>query len=85
MLTDVPVTQSPSPRGGTHVHQALLNTMDIKTVLAENSALKSENDTLCSKVDNLESQRETALASLSNGEFTSVEALAAHMKALLQG
>ena len=69
MLTDVPMTQS--PRGGTHVHQALFNTVDSKTLMAENSGLKS-------KVDG-------ALASLRSGEFASVEALAAHMEALLQG
>ena len=111
MLTDVPVTQS--PRGGTQVHQALLNTMDNKTLMAENSALKgevgalkgengtligkvdslegengtlkNENGNLIGKVDNLVGQRETALASLRSGEFASVEALAAHMEALLQG
>ena len=104
MLTDVPVTQS--PRGGTHVHQALLNTMDIKSLMAEVSALKDENGTLegenstlksevgtlknengslIGKVDNLMGQRGAALASLRSGEFTSVEALAAHMEALLQG
>ena len=90
MLTDVPVTQS--PRGGTHVHQALLNTMDNKTLVVENSALKGEVGTLIGKVDSLESevgtlkgQRDTALASLRSGEFASVEALAAHVEALLQG
>ena len=44
MLTDVPVTQS--PRGGTHIHQALFNTMDNKALVAKVSALKSENDIL---------------------------------------
>ena len=97
MLTDVPVAQS--PRGGTQFHQTLLNTMDIKTLMAENSALKgkvsslegdngtlkSENDSLIGKVDNLMGQRETALASLRSGEFISVEAVVAHMEALLQG
>ena len=54
--------------------------------------MKSEHGGLIGKVDSLEvengtlkGQRETALASLSSGEFTSVEELAAHMKALLQG
>ena len=91
MLTgDAP--ESPSPRGGTHVHQTLLNTMDIKTLVAENSTLKSENNTLIGKVDNLQSvvdkmaQRETdALVALNNDEFASVEAVITHMKALLQG
>ena len=111
MLTDVPVTQS--PRGGTHVHQALKDTMDNKAVIAEISALKEEVGTLIGKVDSLEADNGTlkeevgtlksenstlhskmdkiafrdaaALASLNSGEFTSVEALAAHVKALLQG
>ena len=90
MLTDVPVTQS--PRGGTHVHQALLNTMDIKTLVAENSTLKSENGTLKGENGTLKSengawkgQRETALASLRSGEFASAEAVIAHMESLLQG
>ena len=125
MLTDAPVTQS--PRGGTHVHQALKDTMDIKAVMAEISALKEENGTLIGKVDSLEAEVGTlkgenstlksevgalksdndtlksknstlnskmdkislrdaaALASLNSGEFTSVEALAAHVKSLLQG
>ena len=68
MLTDAPVTQS--PRGGTHVHQALKDTMDIKAMVAEISALKG--------------QRETTLAFLNSGEFSSAEALAAQMKSLLQ-
>ena len=89
MLTDVPVTQS--PRGGTHVHQALKDTVDIKAMAAENGALKEEVGTLKSEVGTLKSEvdrmarRETALASLNSDEFTSVEALAAHVKALLQG
>ena len=69
MLTDVPVAQS--PRGGTHVHQALLDVKDNKTLVAENIALKG-------KV-------EGALTSLKSGEFASVEAVIAHMEALLQG
>ena len=52
MLTDVSVTQS--PRGGTHIHQALKDTMDNKTLVAENAALKVENGTLIGKVDCLE-------------------------------
>ena len=118
MLTDVPVTQS--PRGGTHVHQTLLNTKDNKTLVAENSALKvdvgtqkNEIGALKGKVDTLKGQvntlmvdvgtqkneigalkgevgtlkgqREIALASLRSGEFATVEALAAHMEALLKG
>ena len=90
MLTDVPVAQS--PRGGTHVHQTLLNTMDINAVLAENSALKEEvgaltgeNSTLKGENGTLKTQMETALASLNSSEFTSVEAVIAHMKSLLQG
>ena len=104
MLTDVPVTQS--PRGGNHVRQALLNTMDNTTLVAENGALKGEVGTLkgevgtlkgevgtlkgevgalTGKVGSLIGQRETALASLRSGEFSTVEALAAHMEALLQG
>ena len=90
MLTDVPVTQS--PRGGNRVRQALLNTMDNKSLVAENSALKGEvgtlkgeNGTLKGEVGTLKDQRETALASLRSGEFASVEAVIAHMEALLQG
>ena len=93
MLTDVPVAQSPrGGRGGTHVRQALLNTMDNKTLVAEISALKSEvgtlkgeNGVLKNDVGTLKGQRETALASLRSGEFATFEALAAHMEALLQG
>ena len=44
MLTDVPVTQS--PRGGNHVRQTLLNTMDNTTLVAEIIALKGEVGTL---------------------------------------
>ena len=50
--------------------------MDIKKLpelVAEISALKGQR------------KRGTALPSLRSGEFTSVEALAAHMEALLQG
>ena len=104
MLTDVPIAQS--PRGGTHIHQALLDTMDNKTLVAEVTALKreiatmksengtligkidsleGENGVLIGKVDNLVGQRATALTSLRNGEFASVEAVIAHMEALLQG
>ena len=83
MLTDVPVAKS--PRGSTHVHQALLNTMDNTRLVAEISTLKSEVGTLKGENDVLKGQKETALAFLRDGEFTSVEALAAHMKALLQG
>ena len=57
MLTDAPVTIS--PRGGTHVHQALKDTMDIKAMVAEISVLKSENGTLIGKVDSLESDNGT--------------------------
>ena len=57
MLTDAPVTQS--PRGGTHIHQALKDTMDMKTLVAENSALKGENGTLIGKVDSLEAENGT--------------------------
>ena len=88
MLTDVPVTQS--SRGGTHVQQTLLNTMDNKTLVAEISALKGEVGnlkgevgTLVDKVDSLESQRVTALASLRNGQFESAEAVINHIEALL--
>ena len=83
MLTDVPVTQS--PRGGTHVHQALLNTMNNETLVSENIALKGENGTLKGENVVLKGQKETALAFLRDGEFVSVETLVAHMKALLQG
>ena len=100
MLTDVPVTQS--PRGGTHVHKTLVNNMDNKTLVAENSDLNSkvgrlegENGTLkndvgrlLSEVGTLKSEvnnMKTALASLRSGEFTSVEAVIAHVDALLQG
>ena len=96
MLTDVPVKQS--PRGGPHVHQALFNTMDNKTLVAENITLKGEVGTLIGKVDSLEGENsiligkvddlmgqwEIALASLRSGEFASVEAVVAHMEALLQ-
>ena len=83
MLTDVPVTQS--PRAGTHVHQTLLDTMDNKTLVAENSALKSENGSLKGEVSALIGKVDGALASLRSGEFTSSEAVIAHMEALLQG
>ena len=82
MLTDIPITQS--PRGGTHVHQTLLNAMDNTALVSEISALKKENDTLIGKVDNLMGQREIALASLKSGEFASVDAVIAHIKTLLQ-
>ena len=96
MLTDVPVTQS--PRGGTHVRQTLLDTMDNKTLVAEVSALKSEVGALKGEVGTLKSEVGTlkgengaligkvdgALASLRRGEFISVEAVIAHMEDLLQ-
>ena len=40
MLTDVSVTQS--PRGGTHIHQALKDTIDINTLLTETQMLKRQ-------------------------------------------
>ena len=97
MLTDVSVT--PTPQGDAPVLQALVGTMDINTLVGANSALQSENGTLkgevgtlkcevsalIGKVDSLERKRETALASLRSGEFTSVEALAAHIEAMLKG
>ena len=73
LLTDVPVAKS--PRGGTHVHQALKDTMDVPT-LVENQR---------TEISALKGQRETVLATLRRGEFTSIEALATHMEALLQG
>ena len=57
MLTDVPVTQS--PRGGNHVRQALVNTMDNTTLVAEISTLKSEVVTLTGKVGRLEGENGT--------------------------
>ena len=57
MLTDVPVTQS--PRGGNHVRQALVNTMDNTTLVAEISTLKSEVVTLTGKVGSLEGENGT--------------------------
>ena len=66
MLTDVPVTQS--PRGGTHVHQALKDTMDTKTLVAENGAL-------IDKVTNLESEVDSLRIALA-----SAEALIAQLK-----
>ena len=81
MLTDVPITQS--PRGGTHVHQALKDTMDNKTLVAEIRVLKGEVGTVVDKFDSLERQRVTALASLRNGQFESVEAVITHIEALL--
>ena len=89
MLTDVPVT--PSPRGGTHVHQALLSTVDIKALVAENCSLKGEVSTLQGKNDTLQVAKvriETTLASLSgdvSSQFATVEALAVYVHALLQG
>ena len=90
MLTDVPVTQS--PRGGTHIHQALLYNADVKTLVSDISALKNEvgalkgeNGALKSENGALIGQRASALASLRSGEFTSAEAVIAHMEALLQG
>ena len=89
MLTDVPVTQS--PRGGTHVHQALLSTVDIKTLVAENCSLKGEVSTLQGENDTLQVAKvriETTLASLSgdvSSQFATVEALAVYVHALLQG
>ena len=84
MLTDAPVTQS--PRGGTHVHQTLLHTMDIKTLVAENSTLKNENGILKGEVGSLEGEvnnLRTALVSLRCGEFSSAEAVIAHVETLL--
>ena len=77
MLTDVSI--SPSPRGGTHIHQTLANTME-----KQNIALKNENSALIGKVDVLVGERKTALASLRNREFASVEAVIAHIEALLR-
>ena len=54
MLTDVPVAQS--PQVGTHVHQALVNTTDIHSLIVENNDLKSENGTLIGKVGSLEGE-----------------------------
>ena len=51
MLTDIPVTQS--PRGGTHIHQALKDTMDNKTLMVDNNALKGEVGTLKNDNDSL--------------------------------
>ena len=51
MLTDAPVTQS--PRGGTHVHQALKGMIDNESLIADNNALKNENDNLKNEVDSL--------------------------------
>ena len=72
MLTDVPVTQS--PRGGTHVHQALKDNMDNKTLMSENRVLKSDFISL-----------KASLASLASVEFSSAESVIAHVNALLQG
>ena len=67
-----------SSQDGTHVPQALVGTLDINTLVAENRTLKCEVGTLVG-------QRETVLTSLRNSKFTSVEAVIAHMEALLQG
>ena len=77
MLTDRPVTQS--PRGGIHVHQALKDT----TL----TTLKRDVHTLTVKVGNLEGKVGGFLASVSGdlSQFASAKALAAHLKALLQG
>ena len=94
MLTDVPVTQS--PRGGTHVHQALLDTTDKKLLVAENGDLKGEVGTLKNEVGTLKNEvgilknengawKGQRKVSLRSGEFASVEAVIAHMEALLQG
>ena len=66
MLTDVPIRQSQK-----YGNYSFLNTMQNKTLVAENTALKE-------KVDG-------ALESLRSGQFTSIEELSAHMEALLQG
>ena len=66
MLTDVPVTQS--PRGGTHVHQALLDTMNNKTLMAENSVLKSEVGALKSVNDTLSSENGSLIGKVNNLE-----------------
>ena len=82
MLTDVPVTQS--PRGGTHVQQTLLNTMDNKTLVVEIRTLKGE----VSNLQEVQIRQQTVLATLGgdvSSQFASVEALAAHVQALLRG
>ena len=88
MLTDAPVSQS--PRGGTHAHQTLLNTVDNKSLIAEIKALKSVVGNLEGKVSNLEEvkvRQQTALASLGGdvSQFGTLEALAAHVQTLLRG
>ena len=88
MLTDVPVTHS--PRGGTHVHQTLFNAMDNKTLVAEIDILMTKVDRLVSDVESLQvvkGRQKSALASLTGdvSHFATVEALAAHVQALLQG
>ena len=57
----------------------------VDSLEGENGTLTSEVGTLIGKVGDLMGQRETALASLRSGEFTSVEAVIAHVDALLQG
>ena len=92
MLTDVPVTQS--PRSGTHVHQALHNTMDNKTLVAEISALNSENGTLkdevgtlIGRVDRLEVETGALIEEVGtlNDVVGSLEAMKATILATLEG
>ena len=58
---------------------------DNSTLVGENGVLKGENVILKSENSTLVGQREIALASLRSGQFASVEAVIAHMEALLQG
>ena len=83
MLTDVHVAQS--PRGGAHVRQALLDSMDNKTLVeeintlkrdvgtlkSENGTLKSENDTLTGKLDSLTDEVNALKSENENGTLIS--------------
>ena len=70
MMTDVPATQS--PRGGTHVHQTLFNSTDIKTLMVENRALKNEIGTLTGMVDSLDVENGTLVVKVTGLEGENV-------------
>ena len=57
----------------------------MKDLHGEVGVLKNEVGTLKDENGTLKGQKETALASLRSGEFATVEALSAHVEALLQG
>ena len=81
MLTDVPVTTQ-SPRTGTHVQKALLNTMDNKNLAEAIGALKGENSALIGKVVSLEGEVGTMKSEVDSlrGALASAEALIAKLQ-----